>query len=201
MIQRVGLILLLLTASAQAADIKVVSPAVVTVSGRFSKGDSVRFFDAVEKLQNATVYFDSIGGNAFAGIGIGEIIHERRFRTAVLNYHICVSACAIAWLGGKERFTGLGSIVGFHAPYIKQRTRESITYGTTAVWGVNIVRSGAGTTMVRSYLTDTLSLSGAAALYVTKADPIKVNILTAEDGKKYGIVFTRMNIPGYNPLP
>jgi hypothetical protein len=200
MIARVALILLLLTASAQAVDIKVVSPGVVTVSGRLNKGDSFKFFDAVEKMQNATVYFESIGGNAFAGIGIGEIIHERGFHTAVLNYHMCVSACAIAWLGGRERFTGLGSIVGFHTPYIKERTKERITYGRTTIWGVNTVRSEQGASMVRGYVTGMLGLSGDAALYVTKADPIKVNILTPEDGRRYGIAFTRMNIPDYKPL-
>jgi hypothetical protein len=188
-------------ASAQAADIKVVAPGVVTVSGRLNKGDSIKFFVAIEKMQNATVYFESIGGNASAGIGIGEIIHERGFHTAVLNYRICVSACAIAWLGGTKRFTGLGSIVGFHTPYIKVRTKESITYGTTTIWGVNTVRSERGASMVRGYVTGMLGLGGDAALYVTKADPIKVNILTPEDGQKYGIQFERRSLSAYNPLP
>jgi hypothetical protein len=76
------------TANAQGGEIKVVvsetatSPAVISVTGYFAKGDNMRFFDAVEKIQSATVYFESLGGNASAGVGIGEIIHQRSFHTA-----------------------------------------------------------------------------------------------------------------------
>jgi hypothetical protein len=110
------------------AEIKVVAPetdahpAVVTVSGQFRRGDNLIFFDAVEKIHSATVYFDSPGGSTFAGIGIGEIIHERGFHTAVINYGKCTSACALAWLGGRERYLGGYAEIYFHHPFFAKGT-------------------------------------------------------------------------------
>jgi hypothetical protein len=36
---------------------------------------------------------------------------------------------------------------------------------------------------------------------LTEAPPKRFNMLTQEDGDRVGIEFTRMNIPGYDPLP
>ena len=72
------------------------------MSGQFRRGDNLIFFDAVEKIHSATVYFDSPGGSTFD---------------------------------------------------------------------------------------------------VIVMPPKTFNFLTPEDRTKYGIAFTRMNIPGYDPLP
>jgi hypothetical protein len=46
------------------------------------------------------------------------VLRKKRFRTAVRDYQECSSACALAWLGGMQRFLGY-AMVGFHAPYTK----------------------------------------------------------------------------------
>jgi hypothetical protein len=201
------------TANAQEAEIKVVVPeirekapdgrttgqsAVITVTGHFRKGDNIRFFDAVEKIQSATVYFDSPGGNVSAGIGIGEIIHERNFHTAVINYGRCLSACAVAWLGGTKRYLGGFAEIGFHGPFTKKNV---VPYDTIGTMGWTFEASPRGTNMVIDYVTGMLGLKKETAAYVTMAPPQKLTYLTPEDGEKYGIEFTRINIPAYNPLP
>jgi hypothetical protein len=72
-------------------------------------------------------------GNVSAGVGIGEIIHQRSFHTAVLNYGKCLSACAIAWLGGAKRYIGDRADVGFHTPFVRNKVKvsETLTIWTT----------------------------------------------------------------------
>jgi hypothetical protein len=55
--------------------------------------------------------------------------------------------------------------------------------------------------IIDSYVVSMLGLSKETAGYVIVMPPKTFNFLTTEDGTKYGIAFTRMNIPGYDPLP
>jgi hypothetical protein len=54
------------TTNTPRAEIKVVAPetdaqpAVITISGQFSRGDNIRFFDAIEKIRSATIYLVSV---------------------------------------------------------------------------------------------------------------------------------------------
>jgi hypothetical protein len=190
------------TTNAWRAEIKVVAPetdahpAVITVTGHFGKGDNLIFFYAVEKIHSATVYFDSPGGNSFAGVGIGEIIHERGFHTAVLNYGKCLSACANAWLGGTKRYVGDSAVLAFHHPTFP---KDIVLDEATAIRSMERTLG-----IINSYVVSMLGFSKDTAEYVTvmvATNPNSLNFLTAEDGEKYGIAFTRMNITAYNPLP
>jgi hypothetical protein len=57
------------------------------------------------------------------------------------------------------------------------------------------------TTIVTDYIMHTLDLKKETAGYVTMVSPEKLTYLTPEDGERYGIEFTRMNMPGYDLLP
>jgi hypothetical protein len=76
MITRVAFTLLLLTASAQAAEITILSktPAFVLVDGQINPTDNDKFIKAVDGLRNATIYLSSPGSHLRAGvmIGVGE---------------------------------------------------------------------------------------------------------------------------------
>jgi hypothetical protein len=93
-------------ASAQAADIKVISEkelTIVSVAGELNFRDEDAFTDRVLRLKDAVVVFDSVGGNLVAGIKIGKASRLKGFSTLVLDDTLCASACALAWLGGKTR--------------------------------------------------------------------------------------------------
>jgi hypothetical protein len=212
MITRAALILLLSTASAQAADIKVVvpeirektpngwttkKPAVVTVSGHIEKGDNTKFSQTIGRIKNATVYLDSRGGNALASVRIGKTIRERNFHTAVLNFMDCLSGCALVWLGGTKRYLGGFAQVGFHGPFLN---RNVASYGALDAAG-RAAAIALTTNIVGNYLVKWLDLKKEAVGYVTMAPPEKLIYLTQEDGETYGIEFTRMNVPDYDPLP
>jgi len=74
---------------------------------------------------NAAVCLNSPGGNFVVGMRISELIHFNRWRTAVTSEARCMSACAIAFMGGTSsigmythhyRVVYPGAQIGFHAP-------------------------------------------------------------------------------------
>src|SRR6476659_3556970 len=92
---------------------------VISVAGELVLGDENRFVQIAGTVAGAVVIFNSPGGNLFAGIMIGKLIHFKKFDTLVPNGSACASACALAWLGGKSRLIGGTGRIGFHAPYTR----------------------------------------------------------------------------------
>lgn len=75
--------------------------------------------DLLEKIlktagHNAIIKFDSGGGNLFAGLEMGRLLHK--YNAYVETDTICASACAYAFLGGADRIAGPGEL-GFHQFY------------------------------------------------------------------------------------
>src|SRR5262249_52453076 len=145
----------------------------VTVDGRFEVGDEIKFRTEVGRLTKAVVVFNSDGGNLQAGIEIGKTIRLKSFATAVLlDGSRCASSCAFAWLGGSPRFMHRGARIGFHAAYIQIEGRPS--------------ESGVGNALVGSYLPQ-IGLSKTAVVYITKAAPTQLTLLTLQDAERIGI--------------
>ena len=80
MITRVAFALVLLTATAQAADIVVISPetdtatAVVMVTGEIKDHEADTFDTVTKGIERAVVYLNSNGGNARGGLMLGGSI-------------------------------------------------------------------------------------------------------------------------------
>lgn len=121
-------------------------------------------------INKAIVAFQSDGGNLLAGLEIGKFIRLRNFATVVPENSLCMSACAIAWLGGTQRYMGTTAHIGFHAAYLKRTGQES----------------GAANALVGSYLNQ-IGLSESAIFYVTQAPPTSMTLLTIADAKRFGI--------------
>ena len=143
----------------------------VAVDGRFEAGDEIKFRTQVGRLTKAVVVLNSDGGNTQAGIEIGKTIRLKSFATAVLDNFRCASACALAWLGS-PRFMQRGAQIGFHATYIIRGGQPS--------------ESGVGNAVVGSYLTQ-VGLSEAAIVYISKAAPTQLTLLTFQDAQRIGI--------------
>lgn len=119
---------LLLTSAGHALTISTQTNENVTVvllEGRFAFDDTTMFDENTNGIPNAVVAFNSVGGNAFAGLGIGEAIREKGFITLVPNGMTCASACAVAWLGGTTRLMGPTAKIGFHAAYDRDSRQAS----------------------------------------------------------------------------
>jgi hypothetical protein len=91
----------------------------IVVRGTINHGDEKVFQDRVRELQrlDTIVYFDSDGGNLYAGLVIGETIRKNGFATVVAWDDMCVSVCALAWMAGVKRGLYPTSQIGFHAAY------------------------------------------------------------------------------------
>jgi len=144
-------------------------PALVLIDGDLEFGDGNQFQSKTSFLSRAIVSFRSEGGNAVAGIQIGENIRLRGFTTFVARGARCASACAIAWLGGTKRFMSAESRIGFHAAY-NEDGKES----------------GLANALVGAYLNK-IGLPYSAVMYITRAAPDSMTWLSAADAKGHGI--------------
>ena len=103
--------------SAHAASISIESTGpdpVVVVQGSFEGKDGEQFFTKTGSLSAAIIRLESNGGSLVAGIQIGETIRLKGFQTLVPAGARCASACAMAWLGGTQRFMGPNARIGLH---------------------------------------------------------------------------------------
>ena len=186
-------LLLLATAGASAAEIKVVPPSVVgglpviMVIGDIEREDGKDFVRKASSLDNALVTFHSNGGNLVSGITIGETIHQKKFKTLVTENSMCASACAAAWLGGSERFMQPGARIGFHAAYDRNTGRET----------------GVGNALLGAYLSR-IGLSYNAIIYITKAAPSEMTWLNQSEAAQLGIAISERLLDhrsGIGPFP
>jgi len=110
----------------------------VRVTGRIQVGDAQRLADLTlddhvarwnqDIRQWLIVSFDSAGGNYQEGLAMSDLIQRLNAATYVGPGDRCLSACALAWLGGREevlrrimwqptRYLHVDSELGFHAPF------------------------------------------------------------------------------------
>lgn len=100
----------------------------IALTGKITPGDATRLSRAVTGEDSWIVVLDSPGGDYKEGLALAELFKQRKIRTVVRNGMRCLSACAIAFLGGSAlgeegtepfaRSIGQTSRLGFHAPFI-----------------------------------------------------------------------------------
>jgi hypothetical protein len=173
--------ILLTAAPALAANItlgpqKPDRPNVVMVEGLLVADDEDQFGAKTASLPSAFVAFSSDGGSLVAGLRIGEAIRRKGFSTIVPDGQRCASACALAWLGGVERFIGTDGKIGFHAAY------DSASDGDT----------GIGNTVVSAYLAK-IGLPYEAVIYITQTAPNEMTWLNMSDAAQRGIRVTLLS--------
>lgn len=157
----------------------------ITVFGELEAGDEKKFNAIAQQYRKAAVLFSSPGGNLIAGIEIGRTIRLRNFGTGVAPNTLCASACALAWLGGTNRYLDPTSKIGFHAAYIHNG-------GTNRETGV-------GNAIVGAYVTQ-LALPVSAVIYITKASPDDMTWLTADEARRVGIDVEILIVPPHEGL-
>jgi len=103
--------LLALTSSGNAAEI-VAAPlnspdeALIAIDGEFLLSDVEKFRKVISQYAKGVVLFHSNGGNAVAGIRIGELIRLKGYSTIVPEDTQCASAVRMDWLVGTRRLMG-----------------------------------------------------------------------------------------------
>jgi len=150
-------------------------PIVVVVEGSLAAFDEDQFAAKTATLSSAFVAFSSDGGSLVAGLRIGEAIRRKRFSTIVPDGRRCASACALAWLGGVERFIGISGKISFHAAYDAASDE-----------------SGVGTAVVDAYLSK-IGLPYEAVIYITQTASNEMTWLNMSDAAQRGIRVTLLS--------
>jgi len=150
-------------------------PIVVVVEGSLAAFDEDQFAAKTAPLSSAFVAFSSDGGSLVAGLRIGEAIRRKRFSTIVPDGRRCASACALAWLGGVERFIGISGKISFHAAYDAASDE-----------------SGIGTAVVDAYLSK-IGLPYEAVIYITQTASNEMTWLNMSDAAQRGIRVTLLS--------
>jgi hypothetical protein len=168
-------ILLTSFGAAQAATISVLPTKdpdtfLVTVEGEFVRSDYEQFRRKTAGITKGVVGFQSPGGDVIAAIQMGRLIRLENFSTLVPDKMTCASACALAWLGGTDRFMGRKALIGFHAAYNADSGQET----------------GVGNALVGAYLNE-IGLPYKAVFYITSAAPTSMTWLTLADAQQEGI--------------
>ena len=153
-------------------------PNVVMVEGPLVAVDEDQFAAKSAPLSSAFVAFSSDGGSLVAGLRIGEAIRRKGFSTIVPDGRRCASACALAWLGGVERFIGTSGKISFHAAYDPASDE-----------------SGVGTAGVDAYLSK-IGLPYEAVTYITQAASNEMTWLNMSDAAQRGIRVTLLSSHG-----
>ena len=103
----------------------------IRVSGDIALGDADRLIEVLATLDPfdpTVVSFDSPGGDYREGLQLADILQARNVSTYVDAGDTCLSACALAFLGGRQevirrilyaprRFVHMDATLGFHAPF------------------------------------------------------------------------------------
>ena len=101
---------------------------VIQASGIIEQGDAQKFLAFVRRNNGRrddwwTVELSSPGGNLLEGIALGQAFRDTGMATSVRRGNACLSACAIAYLGGVRvgasvdgigRLLEFGASLGFH---------------------------------------------------------------------------------------
>jgi hypothetical protein len=96
----------------------------VQLKGRIDDGDTYElqvYIAGLAKKPNVVVYLNSAGGNLREGMRLGRFFFQNKIETVVESKTQCASACALAFLGGRDesgkprRTKASTGGVGFHS--------------------------------------------------------------------------------------
>jgi hypothetical protein len=96
----------------------------VQLKGKIEDGDTYElqvYIAGLAKKPNVVVYLNSAGGNLREGMRLGRFFFQNKIETVVESKTQCASACALAFLGGRDdagkprRTKASTGGVGFHS--------------------------------------------------------------------------------------
>lgn len=160
------------------------APYEIFFSGEITTATTRQFLDLVldQKIEKATVYFDSIGGDLMSGMELGEQIRKAGFNTAIGKVGTgsaptqgkCQSSCVLSYVGGYFRFAQAGSNIGIHRFYRRTAGEQDLDVGQVLSAAITsyLIRMGTDPKLFERMVQvergrmQTLSLPDAAKLKV-----------------------------------
>jgi hypothetical protein len=158
----------------------------IVLRGAIERGDYGKFLAASKGVTVGGVLLRSVGGAAIDGIKIGREIRRRGYATGVAPNYVCLSACALIWVGGSRRYMAPSALIGFHAAYIRKPSGKQ--------------ESGWGNALVGAYLRD-MGLSDEAIFFATEKGPDEIAYLTIQSARRFGIAVNVLDENGALETP
>ena len=169
---------------------------VFLLNGTIQGGETLALEGLVGKLppnKSAAIILNSPGGNLLEGMKLGRFFYRARITTFVLGYGGgCHSACALAFLGGRDRdrkpsrIKMTGSNLGFHQ-FNRTRTAEETTKKYTKADMENeLFKTRAVALSIIEYLSD-IGEDMSFLHLMLKAPASQITLLSNEDALTYGI--------------
>ena len=129
---------------------------------------------------NSTIYLDSPGGNVVAAIELGRIFRQHGLNTYVAAKQAnriaqCLSACTLAFIGGKFRYLSDGALYGVHRFFAEQPTQDDM--GTAQVLSSIIV----------NYIRE-MDVDPDLFMEMTKSGKDEMNLLSKSRMEELGVV-------------
>ena len=110
-----------LAAGISKRDAQILDKQVFDLSGPIESGDLERLRALAPSDGQSIISFDSNGGDFQAGLALARYLHEKSIGTIVEDGRKCLSACAIAFLGG----TALGLVTGYFRGIVDEADVEA----------------------------------------------------------------------------
>ena len=118
-------------------------PTAVLVEGIIDPETVTHVRQLLANFTVSEIYFDSPGGDLFAGLELGRTVRRSKLVAIVMQDSQCQSACALAFLGGVSRqFYAKPDQIGFHRQYYIVKGKQ--VYGS---WSKDAAT-------IRKYLAD-----------------------------------------------
>ena len=158
----------------------------IVLSGDFVAGDDAsEFLTKALELDPHVISFDSPGGNVASAMRYGRLIRALGLKTMQPRSLNCASACALAFLGGTERYAETGSI-GVH--------RASFSPDRSISPDIAVAAIQAGTADLIGYLSEmgvdpkllqlSLSIDSSDMRYLTATEMQEYRVVSIGGGKE-----------------
>lgn len=169
---------------------------VFLLDGTIQGGETLALEGLVGKLppnKSAAIILNSPGGNLLEGMKLGRFFYRARIATFVLGYGGgCHSACALAFLGGRDRdhkpsrTKMTGGNLGFHQFNRTRSAEETAKKYTKADMENELLGTRAVAFSIIEYLSD-ISEDMSFLHLMLKAPASQITLLSNEDAVTYGI--------------
>lgn len=144
---------LILFGSVATAAQMTVKDGYIKFDGPIVQGDAIRFVQLVNSTNIKTIHLNSPGGVAVEGFNLGYAAKELKVKLVIDDQSVCLSACAIMFLGGEEQ--ELEGLIGFHRSYIPEEHKDKLSTTEAFANGQGL---GVGTTYFFHTMGYTLQL-------------------------------------------
>jgi len=94
----------------------------INLEGEIKSGDYEQLQRVIDRTGIKSISFNSNGGAAIEGYQIGYIIRKNMMSTVIKKGNKCLSACAVAYLGGTNKYNY--GILGFHVAWAQQSGKD-----------------------------------------------------------------------------